>query len=261
MTTPPRLDPAILEERLAGRTPVLFLDYDGTLTPIVERPELAVLSPEMRQTVSALAERFPVVIVSGRGREDVARLVGVESLIYAGSHGFDIAGLAAGGRPIRHEVAGRFRPALRQAANDLKTALASVPGVLVEDKRFAVAVHYRLAPADRIADIEAAVDRALASCPDLKKTGGKKVFDLRPAIEWDKGKAVLWLLEALDLRGDEVVPIYIGDDTTDEDAFRALGDRGLTILVTREPRPTAAAYTLQDPGEVGDFLRRIAALA
>jgi trehalose-phosphatase len=96
--------------------------------------------------------------------------------------------------------------------------------------------------------------------PTLKKTRGKKVLELRPAVEWDKGQAVLWLLRALGLEGEEIVPIYVGDDTTDEDAFRALHDRGLTALVARTPRPTAAGYSLQDTDEVGDFLRLIAAL-
>jgi trehalose-phosphatase len=289
-----------ITRRLAGRTPAIFLDYDGTLTPIVERPELAILAPEMRRTLSDLAAKAHTVIVSGRGRAEVARLVGVEELIYAGSHGFDIAGPRAstgrgtpagpgdsplpGNSPIRHEVAGDLRPAVRQAAIDLATALAGVPGVLVEDKRFSVAVHYRQVADDRVAEIESAVDRVLAGhlsdrdtgalkkanasgksgagekMPTLKKTRGKKVLELRPAVEWDKGQAVLWLLRALGLEGEEIVPIYVGDDTTDEDAFRALHDRGLTALVARTPRPTAAGYSLQDTDEVGDFLRLIAAL-
>jgi trehalose-phosphatase len=248
---------AALAGRLTGRTPILFLDYDGTLTPIVARPELAVLAPEMRRTLIKLAAQAPVIIVSGRGREDVARLVGIDELIYAGSHGLDIAGPSDAGSPIRHQVAAELHPVMRQVTADLTTALASIPGVLVEDKRFAVTVHYRQVAADRIAEIEAAVERAGASCPDLKVTRGKKVLELRPAVEWDKGQAVLWLLRALDLDGEEAVPIYLGDDTTDEDAFGVLHDRGLTALVARTPRPTAAGYSLQDIEEVGDFLRSI----
>lgn len=266
-----------LARRLSGRTPVLFLDYDGTLTPIVARPELAVLAPEMRRTLIELAARAPVIIVSGRGREDVARLVGIENLIYAGSHGFDIAGPPASpigrgcdaapglttphrGHAIRHQVAAELHPVMRQAAADLTTALASVPGVLVEDKKFAVTVHYRQVAADRVDEIEAAVERARASRPDLKVTRGKKVLELRPTIEWDKGQAVLWLLRALDLEGEKAVPIYLGDDTTDEDAFRILSGRGLTALVARTPRPTAAGYSLQDIEEVGEFLRFVISL-
>jgi len=253
-----------IARRLSGRTPALFLDYDGTLTPIVARPELAVLAPEMRRTLSDLGRDFPTVIVSGRAREDVARLVGIEGLIYAGSHGFDIAGPEAStrwsGRAIRHEVAADLQPVIGRAAADLSATLAGIPGLLVEDKRFAVTVHFRQVAADRLAEIEAAVDRVRASSPGLKTTRGKKVLELRPAIEWDKGMAVLWLLEALDLEREEVVPIYLGDDTTDEDAFLALENRGLTALVARSPRPTAARYSLQDTDEVGDFLRFIASL-
>jgi trehalose-6-phosphatase len=265
-----------ITRRLADSTPAIFLDYDGTLTPIVERPEFAVLAPEMRRILRNLAARAPIVIVSGRGREEVARLVGLEELIYVGSHGFDIAGPpppagrgtpagpaaspSRGNSPIRREVAGALRPVMQRAAASLSTALAGIPGVVVEDKRFAVAVHYRQVAADRLAEIEAAVDRTLASCPDLKKSGGKKVLELRPAVDWDKGQAVLWLLQALDLETEEVVPVYLGDDTTDEDAFRALHDRGVTALVARTPRPTAAGYSLQDTDEVGDFLRFVDSL-
>ena len=89
---------------------------------------------------------------------------------------------------------------------------------------------------------------------------GKKVYELLPYTDWDKGKAVLWLLENVGLKHGKVHPIYIGDDRTDEDAFRALGQRGVGILVSEEPRPTAASYSLKDPAEVERFLREVALL-
>jgi trehalose-phosphatase len=88
---------------------------------------------------------------------------------------------------------------------------------------------------------------------------GKKVYELLPDIDWDKGKAVLWLLENLGLDCANGRPIYVGDDRTDEDAFRALGQRGVGILVSEQPRPTAASYSLKDPAEVGRFLRELVA--
>ena len=88
---------------------------------------------------------------------------------------------------------------------------------------------------------------------------GKKVYELLPNTDWDKGKAVLWLLEDLHLERGKVRPIYIGDDRTDEDAFRALGRRGIGILVSEEPRPSAATYSLGNPSEVERFLRELVA--
>jgi alpha,alpha-trehalase len=111
-----------------------------------------------------------------------------------------------------------------------------------------------------VPEVERAVDEALAGRSGLVKTGGKKVFELRPAVEWDKGRAVVWLLEALDLDGPDVTPLYVGDDVTDEDAFRALHERGIGILVTELPRASAARYSLQDPREVRELLDRVAAL-
>ena len=268
-----------LEAALAGRRPVVFLDYDGTLTPIVERPEAAVLSEPMRRAVERLAERCPVVVVSGRSRRDVAARVGLPGLAYAGSHGFDVAGFdgdgAGGGAeppgeiPPELRAARGARPVVAAAARGLEAALGGgetgaggVPGAQVEAKGWTVAVHYRRVAPERAAEVEAVVDRVVAAHPELVKTHGKKVFELRPAIEWDKGRAVLWLLDALGLGGPDALPLYLGDDTTDEDAFRALAGRpggGVGILVAEAPRPSAASYRLSCPGEVRELLERLAA--
>lgn len=249
----------VLARSLEGGRPAIFLDYDGTLTPIVERPDLATLSDPMRETLRRLAAVCSTTIVSGRGREDVETMVGIEGINYAGSHGFDISGPEAGGA-LRLEVAEELAPVVAEVADALRRRTRDIPGALVEDKKYSVAVHHRLVDEARAPEIERAVDEALAGRPALKKALGKKVFELRPSMEWDKGRAVLWLLQALGLEEPEVCPLYIGDDVTDEDAFRALAERGIGILVTELPRPTAARYSLQDVREVRELLERIARL-
>lgn len=244
--------------RLRGRRPAIFLDYDGTLTPIVRRPELAVLSDGMRKTLSALANAWPTHIVSGRGLEDVMRLVGLDSLFYAASHGFDIAGPADSG--VRLEVEPDIAGPLSAAVDELRAATADVPGAIVESKKFSLAVHYREVPEERVPELDRAVDATLARHPELRRAEGKKVFELRPLRDWDKGKAVAWLLRELGLDHPDVVPIYVGDDVTDEDAFAVLIERGAGVVVTELPRHTHARFSLQDTLEVQAFLQRLAQL-
>jgi alpha,alpha-trehalase len=247
---------AEIERRLSGRRAAVFLDYDGTLTPIVARPELAILSDAMRASVRRLAGLCTVAIVSGRDRADVERLVGLDELVYAGSHGFDIAG--PDGLEVQHEEGGAFAAIVHRAAERLREALAPIEGALVEPKRFAVAVHYRQVAEGEVSMVETAVNQLLAEASDLRKTYGKKVFELRPRLDWDKGKAVSWLLEALGLHGPDVLPFYLGDDTTDEDAFATLAARGIGILIGCPARETAAAYVLDRPADVQRFLRNLA---
>ncbi len=243
-----------ISRRWSGKSVAVFLDYDGTLTPIVDRPDLARISQAMRTVLRDLAEVCPSVIVSGRGREDVSALVRLDNLYYAGSHGFDISG--PDGTAVRHEVGPEFRPSLESVLEDL-TELSDIDGVLLEDKRFSIAVHYRLVAEGEVPRIERIVDAAVAKHSQLKKAHGKKVFEVRPKLEWDKGKAVLWLLRTLGLDTPDVVPMYIGDDVTDEDAFAALQDRGVTILVADAPRKTHAQLSLRNPDEVGQLLRLV----
>ena len=243
--------------RLRGRRPAVFLDYDGTLTPIVDRPEEARLPEEVRALVARLAALCPLAVVSGRDLPDVRARVGLD-VYYAGSHGFDIAG--PGGTLHTPPQAVAAEPVLGAVERELRAALAAIAGAHVERKRFSVATHYRLVRTAEVAAVERAVNAVRARHAGLRRGRGKKVIELLPDIGWDKGAAVLWLLGALDLDDAEGLPIYVGDDLTDERAFRALASRGLGILVRDKPRPTLARYRLRDPAEVRAFLATLAGL-
>ncbi|HEY1277844.1 MAG TPA: trehalose-phosphatase [Thermoleophilaceae bacterium] len=252
-----------LARRMGGRRPAVFLDYDGTLTPIVDRPEDAVISLGMRETVRALAARCSVCVVSGRDRPTVQELMGVDDLVVAGSHGFDIWSPVAGA--VERAEGVEFEELLGRVTVRLHDEVGSVDGALVEPKRSSVALHYRLVAESDWSRIAAVVEAVLADHPDeLKVTPGKKVYEIQPKLDWDKGKAVLYLLEALGLDGDDVVPFYVGDDITDEDAFEALDSRGIGVLVgdASDPelagRTTAADYVLASTDEVERFLHGLA---
>jgi len=240
-----------LEDLLESHEPALFLDYDGTLTPIVDRPEDAVLSEAMRNTLSRVTEHFVTAIISGRDLDDLRSLAALEGVVYAGSHGFDIA-LPGGERKSPGEAQAAL-PALDRAGEMLEQRLEGIEGVLVERKRFAVTVHYRLVDPSRHDEVETAVDEALAAHEQLRKRGGKKIFELLPDIEWDKGEALRLLLDALEL-GDRYVPVYIGDDVTDEDAFAALDDKGISIAVGRKADDTSARFVVPDTTAVRRLL-------
>jgi trehalose 6-phosphate phosphatase len=255
----PKATAAELYGRLAGKRPAVFLDYDGTLTPIVDRPEDAVISESMRGAIRRLAEVCPVCVVSGRDRRVVQELMGIDNLIVAGSHGFDI--WSPSGGAIERQEGGEFLDLLAEVRARLDRELASIKGALVEPKSNSVAAHYRLVIEDERPRVKEVVDELLAeNRGKLKITPGKMVYEIQPNIDWDKGKAVLYLLGALGLDRDDVVPIYMGDDTTDEDAFKALAGRGLGIFVGRADDPevagrlTYADYILASMEEVEQFL-------
>ena len=246
-------------QSLKEGVPAIFLDYDGTLTPIVRHPSEALLPDETREAIKKLAEHWMVAIISGRDLNDVRKMVGLDNIVYAGSHGFDIAG--PGGSFKDQKKGEPFLPALDKAETELETAVKGIKGVHIERKRFAIAVHYRMADQKVVPDLEKKVDLINTGHPELKKSTGKKIFELRPNIDWDKGKALLYLMDKLHINSSRIVPLYIGDDTTDEDAFRAISDLGSGIRVGEDNCQTYARYVMHDTSEVATFLEMLLDLA
>jgi len=240
-----------------GKNPVFFLDYDGTLTPIVERPELAVISESMKNTVLQLSKKFKTAIVSGRMREDVEKLAQIKDIFYAGSHGFDIKG---SGISMIHKEAEEIIPLINETITSFKQQFSNVEGVIIEEKKFSVAVHYRLVKDEQlILKIRQFVNKTVDSHSSLRVMNGKKVFEILPAIDWNKGMAVRWIMKALNVSWEDSCVVYIGDDTTDEDAFRVVSSRGVGILVSDQARKSAAQFRLSCPEEVEKFFNRLTA--
>lgn len=244
--------------RRTGRL-VLLLDFDGTLAPIVDRPELAEMPPRTRRALDRLRamEGVEVAVVSGRGLADVRERAAIPGIAYAGNHGMEIEG--AGLHRI-HPGAAATRPSLQDVATRLDADLAGIDGAFVEDKGLTLSIHYRLAP-ERAEEVRERVHAPVAGRPELRVTEGKMVLEVRPRVEWDKGRAVLYLLDQMRPPADAPV-LYLGDDRTDEDAFRALREWGPAaegvLVADPPPAESAASSLLRDPAEVGALFEALA---
>ncbi|MBA0689470.1 hypothetical protein Goari_007199 [Gossypium aridum] len=286
-----------------GKRIALFLDYDGTLSPIVDNPDFAFMSIDMRAAVAKVAKYFPTAIISGRSRDKVYGFVGLTDLYYAGSHGMDIMG------PVREssddppncirstdkqgkgvklfQPASEFLPMIdevcmapechtlspsafplcsnvefhsSQVFNSLVNSTKEIKGAKVENNKFCVSVHYRNVDEKNWKTVAQCVHDVIRNYPRLRLSHGRKVLEVRPVIDWDKGKALTFLLESLGLSNhDDVLPIYVGDDRTDEDAFKVLreGNLGYGILVSSAPKESNAFFSLRDPQEVMEFLKSL----
>jgi len=236
---------------------LLMLDYDGTLAPIRSRPQSARLSPRMLNLLDRLGRSPDIIlaVISGRGLSDLKKLVPVQGIYYAGCHGLEISGP---GMNFVHSRARAARPSLKALLNDLGFLEGLFPGMLIEDKGLSVAAHLRRIRPGQTAGLDAKITELKRKYPGLLCRPGRKVYDFRPDIGWDKGKAVRLLLDKL--KNKKPFPIYIGDDITDEDAFMALRGIGLTILVASRERGngrTAAVCRLSSVAKVGDFLKSL----
>lgn len=242
-----------------NKTVALFLDYDGTLSEIVPNPGDAKLTDGMRKVLEKLTQKIPVTILSGRDRADVQNLAGIQEAIYAGSHGFDITG--PNNLQMQHEGGRNAQQPLREATESLHRRLDAIEGAWVERKKYAIAVHYRQVPDSQVGAVESIVKEELGRHPELKKGGGKKILELKPNIDWHKGRALEWLLDTLPLGNKEdVLAIFIGDDLTDEDALVAVekrGNKGIGILVGEHGENSAATYWLKDVSTVQHWLEKL----
>ena len=247
--------------------PAVCLDFDGTLSAIVPDPDSARLVDGAAEALARLAERCPVAILSGRDLADIRDRVGVADLWYAGSHGFE--SIAPDGSYRQNDDAAAAVPVLERAAAELRETLAHIKGTRVEHKRFAVAVHYRDVAADNVGEVAASTHR-VGRREHLRVTNGRKVVELRPDVDWNKGTTLEWIREQIARSAgpatsnevsQKVLPIYIGDDLTDEDGFDAVKADGIGILVRHTEdgdRRSAARFTLENPDRVREFLDRVA---
>ncbi|WP_135852266.1 trehalose-phosphatase [Halorussus salinus] len=242
---------AIVTELVAHEGLLVALDFDGTLAAIERRPDEAAIPDPTREAVAALAaaENVEVAVVSGRELADVRERVGLPGVSYAGNHGLEI-----------HADEYEVHPTAREAEADiadlcdlLGDRLADVEGVIVENKGVTATVHHRLVDDDEVPAVENAVETLVAARDDVRLTTGKDVLELRPAVEWDKGEAVRELYDELVPDDQRWLPVYLGDDTTDEAAFSVLDERGLGVKVGEDPA-TEAPYRVADPDSVRAIL-------
>lgn len=235
---------------LDQQRPLFFFDYDGTLAPIQSDPDKAFMPEQMRRSLELLAQKFRVSIVSGRDMKDLKDFVQLESLIYAGSHGFRIAG--PGDIQMQHDQTKVLLPQLDDMTDLLqKTDIFQQKGIEIERKHLAIAIHYRNAAKGSYRKLYSEIKRLIKPYEDFKMGHGKKILEIRPSIPWHKGKAVHWITEKLqEIDQVDYFPVYMGDDITDEDAFKSISQHGLGILVGEHDQPSAAHCQLRDVSEV-----------
>lgn len=250
-----------LERSIRDSGLILFLDYDGTLTPITEQPDEARLPDAIKEVLNALKliRNLSLAVVSGRSLEQLRRFIGIPGIFYAGNHGFEIEG------PNFKYV----RPAAREAievigktAEALHSAFSGIDGIYLENKTLTLALHYRQVPESGInrvrtiffKNIQPFIERG-----EIIFTEGKKVLEVRPAADWNKGSAVVWLYgrQAAADPSRKLLPIYIGDDWTDESALKALKKCGIGIKVADRPGESYADYYLRGPSDVCSFLNGV----
>ncbi len=246
-----------LKDRLSGKSILLFLDYDGTLTPIAKTPEKAVISREAKDLLNRLSKKSYclVAIISGRSLSDIKTVVGIEDITYAGNHGLEIEGPKI---KFESQVSPRLKSIIRHIYEDAVSKFSKIKGVLIEDKGLTISVHYRLVDGKDIQEFLSIFNEITGPYivrDKIKINSGKKVYEIKPPVQWDKGKVVLWLMARQQFVSgkNKILPVYIGDDVTDEDAFKVLKRKGLTIFVGN-PESSAADYYLKDAQEVARFL-------
>jgi trehalose 6-phosphate phosphatase len=247
---------------------LLFLDYDGTLTPIVARPEMAVLSSQTRKILKQISchSLFKLAIISGRSLSEVKTLLGLENIAYAGNHGLEIEcpphycqERSPETTTFAHPIAKQFQPRLKTLEQRLKKELRGINGIVIQNKGLTLSVHYRLAEETTVKIIKQLFFEAI-ECADAKDklqvTEGKKVLEVRPPIDWNKGKAIEWLLEIYGTPGS--LPIFAGDDVTDEDGFEVLHRvGGISIFVGEDNASSAADYYLGSPKQLYHWLGKL----
>lgn len=224
----------------------LFLDYDGTLTPIVDSPDKAIISNDMHSLIVELCKVMNIAIVTGRSIKNIMDIFNIDNLLYAGNHGAEIWD---GEKLVAGQEISESKKALKEIIKELKSALRPIKGVIIEDKDITASIHFRMADEQDLCKMYNIFWSIADSYNNMFSiTSGKKVYEIRPHGIWNKGDAVKWIWKKF---GGDSIPVYIGDDVTDEDAFKAIRGHGIGISVGNND---AADYYLKTQNEVKEFL-------
>lgn len=248
-----------IEKEIQNKPVYLFLDFDGTLAGIRKHPEKVRLSKETKEILERLVACKDVFlsIVTGRKLVEIQQLVNIKGITYVGNHGFEATGP---GLRYTYSKALTSREIIKKLHGRLKEALKLYKNVIVEDKKFTVSVHFRMASkseARKTEEIFKNITALFVKKGRIRVTGGRKIWEIRPPEVWDKGTIALFLIKRKRQEiKKKIIPIYFGDEETDEDAFRRLKKRGYTIKVGNSPKGlTNAEYYLRNRRDVNHFLR------
>ncbi len=248
-----------------SKNPAFFFDFDGTLAEIVPTPEEAGLKPITRSIIEELAGKFPVGIISGRKVDEVRRLVGLDGIFYSGNHGVEIDGP---GLKFVEPDSARSSDYITSLGEKIANAVSSYHP-RINSKKYSVSIHYRTVEPSKVKPLLAELDRMIFEPLQKGRIDvfhGKKVVEIKAPVEWDKGNAIEMIMKSLvsvSRRSDKMdhvkttIPIFFGDDTTDEYGFKRVNKMGgLSIFVGRKHRKTAAKFWTASPAElVGELAK------
>jgi trehalose-phosphatase len=245
----------VFKKLATGRKIALFLDFDGTLVPIQKDPEQCFLSNKIKTQLLLLAGSpcCYLMVLSGRALSDIKKRIGIRKIYYGGNHGLDISGPNL---RFTHPKALILKLVIECVTRKLKKEITNIEGAWLENKKFSVSLHFRSVRKENIPLIKRVfyiVANEFIEGKRLSVIKGKKVIELTPNVSWNKGSAVLWILKQLK---NTCVPIYIGDDQTDETAFKALNRKGITIRIGKSKK-TVANYYLKGHWELPRLLGEI----
>jgi len=238
-----------ISEKLVGKKRFFFFDYDGTLTPIVKKPELAKLDSRIKDILRKISKANKVAIISGRPLSEIKNFIGIKNIIYSGNHGFEIE---IKGKKIIQNTDHWTKNEIRRIKDKLAKEIKKIDGAFLEDKGLTLSVHWRLTSKKDLPKLFALIRETIRANSRLKLTKGKKVWEIRPNINWHKGKAVRFVMSKVQSPKSEVVPVFIGDDATDEDVFKVL-ENGITVRIGKSKK-SKAKYYLKNQSEINRFL-------
>ncbi|MBU0683583.1 MAG: trehalose-phosphatase [Candidatus Omnitrophota bacterium] len=253
------------KRKIKSKEIYLFLDLDGTLCPLRRRIDNVVLSADKRMVLEKLnsLDNVSIAIVSGRKISDLQKIVGIKNLVYVGNHGFELQGFGGQKTVTFLKKFKRYEKLMNKIKTNLEKTLEKYNGVVVEDKGITLGVHYRQITQKMLKEVKCVFENVVAPYRNNGKVlirSGKKVWEVRPPVNWNKGRMVSWIFaQVLKKRRINAAAFCMGDDKTDEDMFKEFkGNRKVcTIKIGKKIDHSNAGYYLENTTEVADFLKKL----